>query len=294
MMLNEVIKQVDLSKRAIKFYEEQGLLQVNRDENGYRNFTQQDVKILKEISVYRKLGISLSDIKKLLKDQNQNKLKEILKKKEANLEQSRQEVTALKTFMETQNVEALYQSIQYDTIAQAIQDAVPGFYGFYFLNHFLPYLQIKMESKEQKEAYDRILNFWDNTEIQLPFVMKLTGWIMYRMPKPSMKEMADKLDHTLKMYLNPTPEEYEKLKKQVSSGVKLKNSFLYKYSISGFAQRKFMRELQNKGYNDIFIPSMMELSPTYKEYHDALERINARICKDLGLYYDAKFHLMRK
>ena len=61
MQLNEVIKQVDMTKRAIKYYEEAGLLSVNKDENGYRNYTEEDISVLKEISVYRKLGISIKD-----------------------------------------------------------------------------------------------------------------------------------------------------------------------------------------------------------------------------------------
>ena len=63
MRLNEVIKQVDLSKRTIKFYEEKGLLKTKRYSNGYRNYTDKDISLLKEISSYRKMGIGLSDIK---------------------------------------------------------------------------------------------------------------------------------------------------------------------------------------------------------------------------------------
>ena len=66
MRINDVVQKVDLSKRAVKYYEEQGLLQIKKDENGYRNYTENDVKILKEISVYRKLGISIADIRLLL------------------------------------------------------------------------------------------------------------------------------------------------------------------------------------------------------------------------------------
>ena len=62
MQINEVIQKVDLTKRAIKYYEEQGLISVNKDKNGYRNYSEEDVKTLKEISVYRKLGISIKDI----------------------------------------------------------------------------------------------------------------------------------------------------------------------------------------------------------------------------------------
>lgn len=47
MRLNEVIKQVDLSKRTIKFYEEKSLFKTKRDSNGYRNYTDKDISLLK-------------------------------------------------------------------------------------------------------------------------------------------------------------------------------------------------------------------------------------------------------
>ena len=66
MLLNEIVKEVGMTKRAIKYYEEKGLLSVKKDNNGYRNYTKEDVEILKKISIYRKLGICIDDIKKLL------------------------------------------------------------------------------------------------------------------------------------------------------------------------------------------------------------------------------------
>ena len=36
MTINEISKELGLTKRAIKFYEEKGLLSVPKDENGYR------------------------------------------------------------------------------------------------------------------------------------------------------------------------------------------------------------------------------------------------------------------
>ena len=33
MQINEVVQKVDLSKRAVKYYEEQGLLTVEKDTN---------------------------------------------------------------------------------------------------------------------------------------------------------------------------------------------------------------------------------------------------------------------
>ena len=49
----------------------------------------------------------------------------------------------------------------------------------------------------------------------------------------------------------------------------MKNGIM-KYHPAFIAQRKMQKELQNKGYNDIFIPNLMVLSPTYAEYKKAL------------------------
>lgn len=293
MRLNEVIKQVDLSKRAIKFYEEKGLLKTKRDSNGYRNYTDKDISLLKEISSYRKMGIGLSDIKGILNDKSV--LKQILIEKKKEITISQNELEALEKFIENNNIEELYDSVDYKTIADAIQNSIPGFYGYYFLNHFLPYLQIRIQTKEQQEAYNRLIEFWDNTNIRIPFLMKLNSWILFKLnSKKSLIVQIEQIDLQIKEMLNPTEEEYEKLKKKVNDGYKLKNSIFYKYSLIGISQRKFMKELQNKGYNDIFIPSMIALSPKYKEYHNALMAINKRICDDLDLYYDTDFNLIKK
>ena len=259
MRLNEVIKQVDLSKRAIKFYEEKGLLKTKRDSNGYRNYTDKDISLLKEISSYRKMGIGLSDIKEILNDKSVLKQILIEKKKEITILQN--ELEALEKFIENNNIEELYDSVDYKTLADAIQNSIPGFYGYYFLNHFLPYLQIRIQTKEQQEAYNRLIEFWDNTNIRIPFLMKLNSWILFKLnSKKSLIVQIEQIDSQIKEMLNPTEEEYEKLKKKVNDGYKLKNSIFYKYSLIGISQRKFMKELQNKGYNDIFIPSMIALS----------------------------------
>lgn len=293
MRLNEVIKQVDLSKRAIKFYEEKGLLKTKRDSNGYRNYTDKDISLLKEISSYRKMGIGLSDIKEILNDKSV--LKQILIEKKKEITISQNELEALEKFIGNNNIEELYNSVDYKTIADAIQNSIPGFYGYYFLNHFLPYLQIRIQTKEQQEAYNRLIEFWDNTNIRIPFLMKLNSWILFKLnSKKSLIVQIEQIDSQIKEMLNPTEEEYEKLKKKVNDGYKLKNSIFYKYSLIGISQRKFMKELQNKGYNDIFIPSMIALSPKYKEYHNALMTINKRICDDLDLYYDTNFNLIKK
>lgn len=52
MRINEVVQQVPLTRRAVKFYEEKGLLHVPKDSNGYRNYTEEHIRILQEICAY--------------------------------------------------------------------------------------------------------------------------------------------------------------------------------------------------------------------------------------------------
>ena len=44
MLLNEIINEVGMTKRAVKYYVEKGLLSVDKDNNGYRNYTAQGVE----------------------------------------------------------------------------------------------------------------------------------------------------------------------------------------------------------------------------------------------------------
>ena len=86
MTINEIAKELNMTKRAIKYYEEQGLLKVSKDSNGYRNYSKQDLETLRAVSIYRKLGISISDIKKLLEKENKDILLGILSDKEKDAE----------------------------------------------------------------------------------------------------------------------------------------------------------------------------------------------------------------
>ena len=249
MQINEVIQQVDLTKRAIKYYEEQGLLSVHKDKNGYRNYTKEDVYLLKEIYVYRKLGISIKDIKILLEKKDEQLLNNIYKEKIKKLENFKNEAESLKRFIDNNDVDEIYENLDYETLGKAIQDMIPGFYGYYFMNHFLPYLQIKIETKEQEHAYKRIIEFWDNADIKIPLLMKLNSFIMYKLlPKQEMNKMVEKIDEKTKQLINIS--------------------------------------------EDIFIPNMILLSPKYKEYHEALMKVNNSICNDLGLHYDSKYNLI--
>lgn len=65
MKIQELENELNISRANIRFYEKEGLLNPARKENGYRDYSNDDIAVLKKIIVYRKLGISVADIKNI-------------------------------------------------------------------------------------------------------------------------------------------------------------------------------------------------------------------------------------
>jgi DNA-binding transcriptional MerR regulator len=66
MKINEIETLLGFSRANIRFYEKEGLLNPTRNGDGYREYTEEDIVILKKIIIFRKLGLSLPDIKDIL------------------------------------------------------------------------------------------------------------------------------------------------------------------------------------------------------------------------------------
>ena len=68
MLINEVCKECNLTKKAVEYYTEQGLIQPRITENGYRQFSETDALKLKRIAVLRGLGFSVPEIRTILEN----------------------------------------------------------------------------------------------------------------------------------------------------------------------------------------------------------------------------------
>ena len=62
MRIGEVEQQTGLPRKTIRFYEQKGLLAVERSENAYRDYNEEMVTRLKTIAILRRAGISIADI----------------------------------------------------------------------------------------------------------------------------------------------------------------------------------------------------------------------------------------
>lgn len=70
MKINQVEELVGITKKNIRFYEEQGLLNPERNhENGYREYSLADVQMLNKIKLLRKLAFPIDVIRKLQRNE---------------------------------------------------------------------------------------------------------------------------------------------------------------------------------------------------------------------------------
>ena len=67
MLINEIEKKVGITKNNIRFYEKVGLLSPKRDlSNGYRDYSDSDINLIRKIISLRKLNFSIDQINEIL------------------------------------------------------------------------------------------------------------------------------------------------------------------------------------------------------------------------------------
>lgn len=106
MKINEVEQTVGITKKNIRFYEDAGLLHPTRSSNGYRDYSPEDVETLKQIKLFRKLDLSLDEIRHLL--QGSLTLEDSLKRHLIVLERRAKNLETVTTFCKrllTENTE---------------------------------------------------------------------------------------------------------------------------------------------------------------------------------------------
>ena len=294
MTISEAARALGITRRAIKLYEEQGLLSpVARRENGYRDYTEDDLDTLRRIQLYRKLGVGLADIRRILTGQGEGILADVLERRRAELAEGAQTLAALEAILRTGEGDAakLDEAVDYPTILDAIRAQLPGLWGGYIAAHFAPYLQMRIETPEQREAYQTVLAFWDEPK-RFPLSMRVAALLARLMPHADPARASAAMDARVQAMLQPTPKQYDAMLAQVRRAVRLRKNPLIRYAPGEVLKRRAMRAMQACGYNDVFIPAMKRLSPAYRAYHDALDALNDRMRRDIGLHYDDHFNLV--
>lgn len=66
MTSKEIEMKLSIPRATIRFYEKEGLLNPNRAQNGYREYSEKDLEEIQKIILFRKIGIPIATIQQIL------------------------------------------------------------------------------------------------------------------------------------------------------------------------------------------------------------------------------------
>ena len=97
MKAHDVELMVGIPKQTLLYYEKEGFITVARDDNNYRNYSQNNIEILKLIKLLREMEISIDEIKLIL--DNKLSIREALEKKNVAWTIARESVEGQKVYV---------------------------------------------------------------------------------------------------------------------------------------------------------------------------------------------------
>jgi len=303
MKISEVMEITRLTKKAINYYEEEGLIKPNvNPENNYREYSQSNVDELVQISVLRQLDVSVKLIKdiisepKMLKDTLEQHLISLndeinrLGKSKNVLMSCLDSISDPNTGISglTKQLLSLNRSLEMDEreregfMKRELQRIFPGNFGKMLVIQYSPFLNTPIDTQEKEEAWLNLVKFLDEVEgIEYPEEMKE----MYEnLTNQDLERFEDFSAKRVKKWIGITEEELLDERKQFFETMNRMNSGDMQLSWQKtFRMDKSMKEqMKNVSFYDKFNENLKVLSSDYYEYNNTFNEF----CKSLNVTVD--------
>ena len=268
MLRNEIQKLTGLTRKSIEYYEERGLICPKKSENGYRDYSERDIQILNKISLYRKVGLSITEIENVL---NYNTLSSVLRKKQHELEvqEKRKDILELLIKGENDNViqERLALLENEETIYERLERAFPGYFGMMIFSAYQPFLSEPLK-ESGISAYNEYINYLDSlppfelSEEERDYIEKNTAGL-------GMSELKNVNNAKIKA-VEDIKQWWAENKDAVTKYEEFKNSDEYASSLMKKIYDKLKKYMEDNNYYEIAIPLIRQFSKTYDDYYKKL------------------------
>ena len=270
MLRNEVQNKTGLTRKAIEYYEEKGLIKPTRTINGYRDYSEEDLQILAKVSQLRKVGLTISEIEDFLCS-GDNVLASVLRKKQHQLEFGNRRKIILEMIVKGEKDEWINQKLvsieKEENIYTKLERAFPGYFGQMIFISYQPFLNEPLR-EEGKEAYEEYVSFLDNlpqfklSSEEKEYIEKVSASI----DSESLREV-----NRNKMLAIENPEKWWKENEGiVKQYEELKNSKEYLETPMEGIKNKFYEFMKDNHYYEVAIPLIRKFSKSYDEYYEKL------------------------
>lgn len=280
MKRSEVEKITGLTRKAILYYEDKGLIRPHKGENNYRSYSDEDVDRLLQISIYRKLGLNISEIKNILASK-EKELASILRDRQYRLELEESKKNLLEKLIKSQNFEEISKDLEYlekeETIYERLTRVFPGYFGHIFFMSYKPFLVDKLD-KDQESYFDELIKYLDSlpeidfTEEEKAYIEKLTsGFDLENLESLNQEKIQAVYNYKDWMEDN---------KDKVKTYEAFKESEDYKSSQVKKISDKLRAYMVKNNYYDLVIPLIRKISPAYDDYYKKLLEANEKFLRE--------------
>lgn len=277
MLMNEVREKTGLTRKAIEYYEKKGFITPERDENNYRVYSYDDVSILKKISIYRKLGCSIDEIKDILQGHSNSSLATIIRDREIRSQLEKTRVETLKLLLDASNLDKVNEQLdlidKQETIYTKLMRSFPGYFGQIFFLSYKPFLADKLEDDKVK-YYEKYIDFLDTMpDFDLEEDEKIA---IEKASKDISKLDLETVNREKIEAIYNADEWLEENKDMLEMYKTFKESDIYHNNPIYHVQEKLRKHMEESGYYEKAIPLIRKFSPAYDEYYKQLLEANQK------------------
>lgn len=296
MKINEVAKKTGLTKKAIRYYEEKGLITVDvNEENGYKLYSDKNMEDLQAIAFLRNMDMPVMQIKEYLLAPDQREI--ILQEHLGHIQQQMSHLDIITDMIHQLMVQntgdysglnkrlMAHQQQGPDYVLKQLANLFPGVFGKYIVIHFGSFLNTPLDSEEKKKAFDNLVSYLDDSApIILPDDMQAyledvdtdeliknythINENLLEIARMDAKDAKEKLTDQLKEYMDMSAdhgmqEEFKKFRVQ---------------------NELFRKQLEESGYYKEVVENMRIISPSYDQYIRNWQRLD----RTLNVRYDSE------
>ena len=294
MLIKEVCQLCALTKKAVEYYEERGLLQPVILENGYRDYNEEEIATLKEISVLRRCGVGISQIKEILKSSNRSSA---LAKYRYVAQVQMQRLIAVQKCMD-ELIEDYDIDREFDylsahnedmyTIKEQLVFSFPGNYGLFLALHFGRFLNESIDTQEKRNAYAAIIKYLESVDLYLSADLSdfLSATISALEENGDLAQVQLQISNDMMKAMEDTEKYIEENQEGIKDYLDFKMSDEFKQSPAGQFQQSILEFQRASGYQEIFIANMKILSKSYCEYSQQLAIANEKFVQKFPISKD--------
>lgn len=274
MKRSEVEKITGLRRKAILYYEEKKLISPTIEENNYRDYSEEDLNRLIKISLYRRLGLNVSEIKNIL-DSDNNEIGKILRERDYKIELEKSKKDLLERIIRGDDLKEITDELnsleKEESIYEKLTRIFPGYFGQAFFMAYKPFLKEKLKEDEEA-AFNEYVNFLDHLP-EIDFTEEEKNYIE-NLTRDFNNEDLEKINsEKIKAAYN-----IEDWLKENKENVKAYEEFLeseaYKNSILKKVRDKIRKYMIENNYYEEGVPLIRKISPSYNSYYKNLLNSN--------------------